>query len=113
MRSLDRLPREARAALTKGMVRNADQIVRRAKTLAPDDTGDLRDSLQFDVGATGRGAVVRVFTPLFYSRFVEFGTRATPAQPFFWPAIRGLKARAQRQIATALRRAARAAVVGR
>lgn len=56
----------------------ADDVERTAESLAPVDTGRLRDSIRSEGG--------RVYTDVEYAGFVEYGTSDTPAQPFMRPA---------------------------
>lgn len=55
------------------------EVAETAKSLAPVDTGALRDS----IAQTSEGVVVGA--P--YAVFVEYGTSESPAQPFVRPAI--------------------------
>lgn len=47
------------------------------------DTGALAESLHLEENGTGYAVV----TKLPYARYVEFGTRFQPAQPFLTPAV--------------------------
>ena len=55
-----------------------------AKTTAPIDTGNLRNSIAHDNPSARK---FRVFTQTGYGGFVELGTSRMPAQPFLAPAI--------------------------
>lgn len=56
-----------------------------AQSLAPVDTGFLRDSIHV---APGDGEMSSsVIVEAFYGPFLEFGTRFMSAQPFFFPAV--------------------------
>lgn len=74
------------------LTRRASQVVRKAaldtmadaKTLAPVDTGNLRNSITTDARQGDLVAVVEATAD--YSAYVEFGTRRMRPQPFMRPA---------------------------
>jgi HK97 gp10 family phage protein len=123
-----------RLAAISGAVKEAVQpvLLKQARTMATDmerfapvDTGDLRDSIRVTpagqstppysqpggtkvvpenaVAITVGGEEVR------YPHLVEYGTQDTPAQPFFWPAVRLNRKKAQRAIKAGIGRAVRKA----
>jgi HK97 gp10 family phage protein len=49
-------------------------VERRAKELAPKDTGELRRSITSEVYKEGNSIVGEIFTPLEYAPYVEYGT---------------------------------------
>lgn len=136
-RKLRDLPKSARDELAKAMERSAREIVALAKSLAPKDSGALRDSIGWvwgrnipkgamslgTVGADdGKGLVITIYAgndEAFYARWVEFGSAphinggifagtqhpGTAAQPFFYPAYRTFRGRAQRRNSRALGKA--------
>jgi len=73
---------------------SAQRIVFRARAIAPSKTGALRRSIDYSMSRGGTKAYVGIAAgeggdggdPVQYWRFVEFGTRYAPAQPFFRPA---------------------------
>ena len=73
------------------LTRRASQVVRKAaldtmadaKTLAPVDTGNLRNSITTDARPGDLVAVVEATAD--YSAYVEFGTRRMRPQPFMRP----------------------------
>jgi len=67
----------------------ADEVRDEAKALAPVDTGKLRDSIQVSNGDD----TDTIYSDVPYARVIEYGTRATPAQPFFRPAVRNVGSR--------------------
>lgn len=69
------------------LAKAAVKIERRAKQLAPVDTGRLRGSVAHELGRDGRGLVARIGTDVHYGIFVELGTRRMRAQPFLRPAL--------------------------
>lgn len=101
------------------MEKSADEIVALAKRLCPVDQGDLRDSIGWTWGdapegsvvlASTKGAVLRITIfagndEAFYARWVEHGTAAMAAHPFFFPAFRILKKRANNRTKRAVAKA--------
>lgn len=75
----------------KMLARGAVKVTRRAKELAPVDTGRLRSSIANEMGRDDRGLVARIGTDVHYASFVEFGTRRMRAQPFLRPALDAVK----------------------
>lgn len=55
-----------------------EDVATDARTLAPVDTGALRDSIHAEPG--------KVVVEVPYAAFVEYGTSDTPAQPYLRPA---------------------------
>ncbi len=132
----ERLPREMTAAAVKAQEAAAERIVRRQKSLAPKDRGNLVDAIMWE---TEPGTVsTRVFVN--YSKtngkpraphghLVEFGAAphviesekpmgvqgkfghrvehpGAPAQPFFYPGYRAERSESKREIRKALQEAA-------
>lgn len=91
-RKLKRLPKVAEAEIRAAMEAVADEIVRLARSLAPEDDGALRASIGWTWGAPPRGSItlgkvarsslgkgltITVYagnSEAFYARWVEFGT---------------------------------------
>lgn len=73
------LPDEVDDALRRG----AEAIESGAKSRAPVDSGDLRDSIKADRLGVGE---YEVASDAFYAHMVEFGTTKAGAQPFLLPA---------------------------
>lgn len=71
----------------KDLARRAIRVNRRAKQLAPVDTGRLRSSVTHEMGQDGRGLVARIGTNVDYAPHIEFGTSRMRAQPFLRPAL--------------------------
>lgn len=107
LRTFDRLPREANEAITDALNKGAAEIEARAKTLAPVRTGRLRDSIRSNIGSR----LGRVFAEIgvfdYRAGWIEFGTVNRAAQPFFWPAVRGVRKRVTNRVKRQLRLAAR------
>jgi HK97 gp10 family phage protein len=84
---------EVRAALEDAMQQamqdTAEAAKQEAQSLAPVDTGLLRDSIYADMDARG-GTARRTLTigaDAPYAAYVELGTGRAPAQPFIRPAV--------------------------
>lgn len=61
---------------------------KKAKSLSPVDTGQLRDSINFIVLDDAEvGWQVVVYAATEYAIYVEFGTSRSPAQPYLRPAL--------------------------
>ena len=88
----------AKEEIRKVLGESAEEIAATARSMAPVDSGDLRDSIRWRFGdaQSNRKAVLRAKAgsadhelsvtieagdyDAFYARFVEFGTAATPAR---------------------------------
>lgn len=98
------------------------------RTLAPEDTGDLRNSIQYTMpgdstppySQPGGSTVAKENQVLVtvgnsevrYPHLVEYGTADTTAQPFFWPAYRLGKKRIVNRIKRAVSKAVKGAKNG-
>lgn len=71
----------------KAVKKAAIRVHRRAKHLAPVDTGRLCDSITEEMGRDERGLVAVVGTDVQYAGFVEFGTSRMRPKPFLRPAL--------------------------
>lgn len=71
----------------KDLVKRALRVQRRAKQIAPVDTGRLRSSVEYEVGRDSRGLVARIGTDVTYAVYLEFGTRRMSPRPFLRPAL--------------------------
>jgi len=133
---LRRLPRVAKEEIRKGLEQSATEIVDLMKRMAPVESGKLRDSIGWTWGAPPDGAMV--FTKVvgdaglaitiyagsnetyvegervdFQNAFLqEFGTIKMKANPFFRPAWRFSRKRAQSRVNRALGKAARKVAAG-
>ena len=72
---------QAKAGLA--VAKAAHDIEAHAKTMAPGDTGLLKNSIR----AEGDGSSWEVVSPVDYSVYQEFGARGTPARPYMLPAL--------------------------
>lgn len=86
----------ARQAIDRGVGRAAGYVADLAKQLAPEDEGDLKDSVRVsgEPGSLKRSVLVGgVSGPnkfVDYAAFVEYGTADSPAQPFLTPATKAI-----------------------
>lgn len=71
----------------KELARRTVRVERRAKQLAPVDTGRLRSSVTHEMAEEGGDLVGRVGTDVDYAPHVELGTSRARAQPFLRPAL--------------------------
>lgn len=122
-RRLRSIPAAVRAAVRPALVSAAEDMAATMRVLAPEDTGDLKRSIEVTgpgqatpaysqpggsmiVGET-EAAVTAGNTRVRYAHLQEHGTTAHPAQPFFWPAVRLHRKRAAAKIKRAIGRAVR------
>lgn len=92
-KKLKRLPDAASASIKKAMEQGADEIVSMMKSLVPEQSGDLKDSIGWTWGKApngstimaqakatlGGGLTITIYAgndKAFYARWVEFGTAA-------------------------------------
>lgn len=129
-RKLDRLPAAAKSAIKGAMAEAADDIVRMMKSLVPEDSGALKESIGWTWGrdvpkgaviaavvksALGNDLTITVYAgndEAFWARWVEFGTVKMPAQPYFYVSYRANRKAAKRKIRKATRDAARKVAKG-
>jgi len=126
-----RLPEAVRLAVRAEMELIAQQMVAQMRRLAPRDQGELAASIGWTWGAAPDGAIaiasvgdgemrITIYagndrTKVFNSRGVafqnaklqEFGTKAMPASPFFFPVVRAQRRGARSRITRAATKAAR------
>lgn len=123
-KKLAAIPNATKSEIRKVIEVSAAEMVSLAKTLAPVDSGDLRDSIRSEPGTHDLAVVVRAggdstTVPARagrgehdYSVSVEHGTIDTPEQPFFWPSYRAVKKRAKGRASRAVRKAVKRAIAG-
>jgi len=86
-RALRELFESPRGPVGKDLVRRTLRVERRAKELAPVDTGRLRSSITYEVGEDSRGLVARIGTNVTYAIYLEYGTRRMSPRSFLRPAL--------------------------
>lgn len=113
---------EMRAALDEG----ADRLVDLARSLAPQEEGDLHASIRKEPGRHELAVEVRAGGPLTtkpvrdgitapavdYAAITEFGTPDHPAHPFLFPAWRAIRRSVRSRLARAYKVAAQRVGVG-
>lgn len=112
---LNAIPQAVKEAIQPALQKSADEIVAAMQHLAPEDEGDLKGSirhepgeheLQLKIKAGGEATTKPVrqgSTATYdYAMAAEFGTTKAAAQPFFFPAYRLNKKKAQRRIKRAI-----------
>lgn len=109
------VPAEVRKSATAALEKGAQEIVDMARSLAPVDSGDLRDSIGWTWGDAPKGSLVlgtvggqeygtlriTVYAgndDAFYAAWQEFGTQNQRAHPYFFPAYRSLRRRVRSRI---------------
>jgi HK97 gp10 family phage protein len=124
LKRLDAIPKEVRKAVEPALIKSGAELQQTMQHLAPVDSGALRESIAVtppghavptDAKLGGASHIAKENEVIvsagnfgaFYARWVEFGTVKTPAQPFFFPAYRLLRARIQRRLKRAISKAIR------
>lgn len=102
-RKLAALPGAVRKEATAALLDAGEQIADGAKSRVATDTGELAGSI--NVRADDEGASVIVEATAAHAKFVEFGTRHTPARPFLLPAFEEARPQVVSAVAQAARRA--------
>lgn len=115
------IPAQVKEAVGPSLIKQGEMIAGTMRSLAPVDTGELRDSIavtppdsstppystpggsfvvpETSVAVTAGGKDAR------HAHLVEYGTVKMNAQPFFWPALRLTRKKAQRNLKSAVGRA--------
>lgn len=118
---LANIPKNVKEAVQPNLVRQGEMIADTMRRLVPVDSGELRDSIavtppdsstppystpggsfvvpETSVAVTAGGKDAR------HAHLVEYGTVKMNAQPFFWPAVRLTRKKAQRNLKGAIGRA--------
>ena len=83
-KKLKRLSDAAKTDAKQEALHAGSVLVQGQATLnTPVDTGNLRSSIDFEVGTDD----AEIFTPVIYARHVEYGTSRMAAQPYLRPAL--------------------------
>lgn len=122
-KKLEALVAVGRDEIRRAMEASADEIVALAKSLAPVDKGDLKDSIGWTWGKAPKGAMtlgkvqsdgvdseftITIYagnSEAYYARWVEFGTQKMAAQPYFYPSYRALRRRSKSRVTRAVTKA--------
>ena len=124
---LAKVPDIARAAAAKAMEEGAAEIVAEMKRLAPVESGNLRDSINWTWGDVPAGSFtiadirsgknageqyatlrIKIYAgsrEAYYARWQEFGTKNQPAQPFFFVSWKAQRAKFRKRIRDAVKTA--------
>jgi HK97 gp10 family phage protein len=120
-RRMEGVIQAAKSAVRPSMEKSANEIVALAKSLVPEDTGTLRDSIGWTWGDAPAGSItlanaqsgnmtITIYagnSDAFYARWVEFGTSAVEAHPYFYVAYRLNREKSKRRIKRAIGKAVR------
>ncbi|WP_332712623.1 HK97-gp10 family putative phage morphogenesis protein [Pelagibacterium mangrovi] len=120
-RRLEAIPKAVKSAVHPALIQSGNEIAGTMKTLAPVDTGALRDSIEVTAPGTASppysqpgGSRLAAENEVLitvgnedvrYPHLVEYGTQNSSAQPFFWPAFRLLRKKASNRIKRAVSKA--------
>lgn len=102
-----------RDAAEQALEDGAEETAKMMRGLVPVDQGDLKRSIRIVKGRNKRGPFIRIIggdDKAYYARWVEFGTAANPARPFFFPAWRANRRRVRSRITRQTRKAIRQAI---
>ncbi|MFC3163061.1 HK97-gp10 family putative phage morphogenesis protein [Ciceribacter thiooxidans] len=129
------IPERVLARVREAMEQAAEEAVDVIRSLAPEDSGALKDSIGWTWGDAPKGSIALLTSKrtaggmritiyagggdAFYARFVEFGTSphvnkgkfagtqnpGMAAQPFFFPGWRMVRRKAKRRMTGAIRKA--------
>lgn len=80
-------------AIDAGAKQAADYVGDLAQQLAPEKTGALKASKDVQPGGKPGSYVVSFGVP--YAAFVEYGTYASPAQPYLTPALKAINVKVE------------------
>lgn len=105
LKALDAMPKSARKAIQPAIDKGADELVGRMKLLAPENEGELRDSIRSEPGPQPLSRTV--FTDNDAALYQEYGTENMPASPYFWISERSLRKRVRGRIDRAIGKAIR------
>lgn len=86
-RQLNRLLHGPDGAIAQYLLQAVQRVERRAKQLAPVDTGRLRSSITSGLAEDGSTVAGLVGTDVDYAVHVEYGTYRMAPQPFMRPAL--------------------------
>lgn len=110
LKAFERIPKAARAPIAKAIDKGADELVGRMQYLAPEDKGDLRDSIK---KIKLNDVATRVQVDDASALFQEYGTAKNAQSPFFWPSVNTLKERVRRRVDRSISKAVKDAWGGK
>jgi HK97 gp10 family phage protein len=117
------IPQAVKDAVGPALIKSGNEVSRDAKALAPVDTGALKNSIAVtppgqptppysqpggsQVAGETEVLVTVGDTHVRYAHLVEYGTAKAKAKPYFWPAYRLNRKRANDRIKRAVSKAVR------
>lgn len=120
----ERMTKAARKAAEEKVEQEAERIAARMRSVVPDVTGDLKASITVTRGGgrtpsyshpggshtvpNGAAEVTAGNRSVRYAHLVEYGTRRSRSEPFFWPVVRAERRRVRARINKAIRDALKA-----
>ena len=120
-RRLQQLPKEVSSAMKPALEGAGDMVADAQRALAPVDTGDLEQSIHVtspgeqtpaysqpggsQIAKENEVIVTVGDSDVRFAHLLEYGTRNSPAQPFFWPGYRLTRKRAAAKIKRAMAKA--------
>lgn len=115
------VPIAVKLAVLPALEKDADELIVRQRQLAPQDDGDLKNSIRKEAGEGGLSIKVVAGGDLTtravrdgasatydYAIAQEYGTAKMDPSPFFWPAFRLLRKRINNRIKRAIGAAVKA-----
>lgn len=124
-RKLLALPRVVKEETRKAMEQGGAEMVSLARNLAPQDEGDLRNSIESTYYEDRHRVLITAGGPATekpvkdgldasynYVGAIELGRQGQPAQPFFYPAWRATKKKARSRLARAITKASKKVAAG-
>jgi len=128
-RKMKRMPVIAKKLIKAAMEQSADEIVALMKSLAPVDSGALRDSIGWTWGRAPSGSSIAATVKsqlgsemtitvyagdddAFWARWVEFGRQDMQAQPYFYVSYRAKRRRVKSRISRSVTKAAKRVAKG-
>lgn len=100
---LNAIPNAVRAAVDPAVEKGAQEIVARARYLAPSDTGELAASIVYTAGPVPLSRTVEVRDHA--ALYQEYGTANQEQNRFFWPAVNTVKKRVRGRVDRAINKA--------
>lgn len=109
-RKLARVPVQAKKRMRDALEKGAKDVNNAQRALAQRSvrSGALLGGIGWREGA--HELQILIFSEAFYSRYVEFGTSHSAAEPFFFPGYRLMKKSVKRRVQRETKRAAKEAV---
>jgi HK97 gp10 family phage protein len=101
------IPDKVKAAVQPAVEKGGDELVARMKYLAPEKSGELRNSIRKEPGPVELSVTVVADAP--DALYQEYGTKDMHRNSFFWPSVNTAKKRVKGRIDRAIGKAVREA----